>query len=91
MAVVDNIMENTAQELLGSAQIQKSSTTRLLDALDNLSRILLLFMIPRKRNLLILVISAYNFLILLSLSTEKYSQVMYFLSLETEMVMLLLR
>ena len=34
MAVVDNIMENTAQELLGSAQIEKSSTTRLLEALD---------------------------------------------------------
>ena len=28
-------MENTTQELLGSAQIQKSSTTRLLEALDN--------------------------------------------------------
>ena len=28
-------MENTTQELLGSAQIQKSSTTRLLKALDN--------------------------------------------------------
>ena len=27
-------MENTAQELLGSAQIEKSSTTRLLEALD---------------------------------------------------------
>ena len=35
MAVVDNIMENTTQELLGSAQIQKSSTSRLLEALDN--------------------------------------------------------
>ena len=35
MAVVNNIMENTTQELLGSAQIQKSSTTRLLKALDN--------------------------------------------------------
>ena len=35
MAVVDNIMENTTQELLGSAQIQKSSTSRLLKALDN--------------------------------------------------------
>ena len=35
LAVVDNIMGNTAQELLGSAQIQKSSTTRLLEALDN--------------------------------------------------------
>ena len=35
LAVVDNIMENTAQELLGSAQIEKSSTTRLLEALDN--------------------------------------------------------
>ena len=34
LAVVDNIMENTAQELLGSAQIEKSSTTRLLEALD---------------------------------------------------------
>ena len=34
MAVVDNIMENTEQELLGSAQIEKSSTTRLLEALD---------------------------------------------------------
>ena len=28
-------MENTTQELLGSAQIQKSSTSRLLEALDN--------------------------------------------------------
>ena len=35
LAVVDNIMANTTQELLGSAQIQKSSTTRLLEALDN--------------------------------------------------------
>ena len=35
LAVVDNIMENTTQELLGSAQIQKSSTSRLLEALDN--------------------------------------------------------
>ena len=35
LAVVNNIMENTTQELLGSAQIQKSSTTRLLKALDN--------------------------------------------------------
>ena len=35
LAVVDNIMANTAQELLGSAQIRKSSTTRLLEALDN--------------------------------------------------------
>ena len=35
MAVVDNIMRDTKQELLGSAQIQNSSTTRLLEALDN--------------------------------------------------------
>ena len=35
LAVVDNMMGKTAQELLGSAQIQKSSTTRLLEALDN--------------------------------------------------------
>ena len=35
MSVVDNIMENTTQELLASAQIQKSSTSRLLEALDN--------------------------------------------------------
>ena len=34
MSVVDNIMENTSQELLGLAQIQKSSTSRLLEALD---------------------------------------------------------
>ena len=34
MSVVDNIMENTSQELLGLAQIQKSSTSRLLKALD---------------------------------------------------------
>ena len=34
MSVVDNIMENTSQELLGVAQIQKSSTSRLLEALD---------------------------------------------------------
>ena len=34
MAVVDNIIENTTQELLGSAQIEKNSTTRLLEALD---------------------------------------------------------
>ena len=34
MCVVDNIMENTSQELLGLAQIQKSSTSRLLEALD---------------------------------------------------------
>ena len=35
MSVVDNIMESTTQELLASAQIQKSSTSRLLEALDN--------------------------------------------------------
>ena len=35
MTVVDNIMGDTKQELLGSAQIQNSSTTRLLEALDN--------------------------------------------------------
>ena len=35
MTVVDNIMGDTKQELLGSAQIQNSSTTRLLKALDN--------------------------------------------------------
>ena len=35
LSVVDNIMENTTQELLASAQIQKSSTSRLLEALDN--------------------------------------------------------
>ena len=35
LAVVDNIMANTTQELLGSAQIQESSATRLLEALDN--------------------------------------------------------
>ena len=35
LAVVDNIMANTTQELLGSAQIQKNSATRLLEALDN--------------------------------------------------------
>ena len=34
LSVVDNIMENTSQELLGLAQIQKSSTSRLLEALD---------------------------------------------------------
>ena len=34
MSVVDNIMENTSQDLLGLAQIQKSSTSRLLEALD---------------------------------------------------------
>ena len=34
LSVVDNIMENTSQELLGVAQIQKSSTSRLLEALD---------------------------------------------------------
>ena len=34
LSVVDNIMENTTQNLLGLAQIQKSSTTRLLEALD---------------------------------------------------------
>ena len=34
MSVVDNIMENTTQELFGLAQIQKSSTSRLLEALD---------------------------------------------------------
>ena len=56
-----------------------------------LSRILLLFTIPWKRNLLISVISAYNFQILLSMSIEKYSQVTCFLSRETKMVMLLLR
>ena len=33
MSVVDN-MDNTSQELLGLAQIQKSSTSRLLEALD---------------------------------------------------------
>ena len=35
LSVVDNIMESTTQELLASAQIQKSSTSRLLEALDN--------------------------------------------------------
>ena len=35
MAVVDNIMENTTQEILVSAEIQKRSATRLLGALDN--------------------------------------------------------
>ena len=35
MTVVDNIMRDTKEELLGSAQIQNSSTTRLLEALDN--------------------------------------------------------
>ena len=34
LSVVDNIMENTSQDLLGLAQIQKSSTSRLLEALD---------------------------------------------------------
>ena len=34
VSVVDNILGNTTQELLGSAQIQNSSTTRLLGALD---------------------------------------------------------
>ena len=34
LSVVDNIMENTSQELLGLAQFQKSSTSRLLEALD---------------------------------------------------------
>ena len=34
LSVVDNIMENTSQELLGLAQIQKSSTSQLLEALD---------------------------------------------------------
>ena len=34
MSVVDNIMENTTQKLLGFAQIQKNSTSRLLEALD---------------------------------------------------------
>ena len=34
LSVVDSIMENTTQKLLGLAQIQKSSTTRLLEALD---------------------------------------------------------
>ena len=34
LSVVNNIMENTTQEILGLAQIQKSSTTRLLGALD---------------------------------------------------------
>ena len=34
MSVVDNIMENTTQKLLGFAQIQKSSKSRLLEALD---------------------------------------------------------
>ena len=34
LSVVDNIMENTSQQLLGLAQIQKSSTSRLLEALD---------------------------------------------------------
>ena len=33
LSVVDN-MDNTSQELLGLAQIQKSSTSRLLEALD---------------------------------------------------------
>ena len=91
MAVVDNIMENTAQELLGSAQIQKSSTTRLLEALDNFIENIASIYDSMKEKPFNLSHPAYNFLILLSLSTEKYSQVMYFLSQETEMVMLLLR
>ena len=35
LAVVDSIMVNTTQELPGLAQIQKKSTSRLLEALDN--------------------------------------------------------
>ena len=35
MAVFDNLIGNTTQELLGLAQIQNNSTSRLLEALDN--------------------------------------------------------
>ena len=91
LAVVDNIMENTTQELLGSGQIQKSSTSRLLEALDNFIENIAFIYDSMKEKPFILVISAYNFRILLSISIETYSRVMYFLSQETKMVMLLLR
>ena len=91
LAVVDNIMENTAQELLGSAQIEKSSTTRLLEALDKfIDNIAFIYdsMKNKPFDLSDLSIQLPNIAFNIN---RKYSQVMCFLLREAKMVMLLLR
>ena len=71
-------MENTTQKLLGFARIQKSSTSRLLEALDKFIENTAFIYDSMKENLFHLVILAYNVRILLSISIERYSHVMCF-------------
>ena len=71
-------MENATQKLLGFARIQKSSTSRLLEALDKFIENTAFIYDSMKENLFHLVILAYNVRILLSISIERYSHVMCF-------------